>query len=251
MTGNSPFIISCEHGGNAIPTRYAYLFRGANRKLNSHSGYDPGALRVARYLAQRMDAPLFAATVSRLLIDLNRSLHHRQIFSEWTRTLDAAARHAIIEKYYLPYRARVTHRIAETLNRGQHVVHLSIHSFTPRLAGNVRTCDIGLLYDPARRAERDMAARWIDALRACEPRLRVRRNYPYRGIADGFTRALRSEFGPSYCGIEVEINQRFFLDARRSEGAPVAKALLQAITMASGVSGGSSGHAYSAAKRSK
>ena len=37
---------------------------------------------------------------------------------------------------------------------------------------------------------------------------RVRRNYPYRGAADGLTTALRRLFKPKdYLGLEIEINQ--------------------------------------------
>jgi hypothetical protein len=37
----------------------------------------------------------------------------------------------------------------------------------------------------------------------------VRRNYPYRGNADGLTTALRRVHGADrYVGIEVELNQR-------------------------------------------
>jgi hypothetical protein len=33
----------------------------------------------------------------------------------------------------------------------------------------------------------------------------VRRNYPYKGIADGHVTALRRTFGPRYSGIELEV----------------------------------------------
>jgi hypothetical protein len=41
------------------------------------------------------------------------------------------------------------------------------------------------------------------------PAFSVRRNYPYRGTADGFTTYLRRQLSSSpYLGIELEINQR-------------------------------------------
>jgi hypothetical protein len=65
-----------------------------------------------------------------------------------------------------------------------------------------------LLYDPARDGERELCARWKHALAALAPTLRVRRNYPYEGKADGFTSHLRLRFDrPEYVGIELEINQ--------------------------------------------
>ena len=113
------------------------------------------------------------------------------------------------------------------------MIHVSTHSFTPELDGLVRTADVGLLYDPSRDAERDFSARWQDAIARRDPGLRVRRNYPYRGSADGLTTALRRRFpGDGYAGIELEINQRYPLAdesgwrrLRRQIAAALAEAL--------------------------
>jgi predicted N-formylglutamate amidohydrolase len=83
-----------------------------------------------------------------------------------------------------------------------------VHSFTPVLAGEVRTCDIGLLYDPRREAEGKFAEAWRKGLAERLPGFRIRKNYPYRGAADGFTTYLRKQFPRSYLGIELELNQK-------------------------------------------
>ena len=101
------FIVTCEHGGNRIPARYRSLFRGHDALLRTHRGYDPGALVMARDLAGALRAPLVSATVSRLLIDLNRSLGHPQLFSAATRGATAVARAGIVDRHYRPYRAEV------------------------------------------------------------------------------------------------------------------------------------------------
>jgi hypothetical protein len=73
-----------------------------------------------------------------------------------------------------------------------------------------RTADVGLLFDPRRPLEARLCGAWREALQALEPGLRVRRNYPYRGSADGLTTWLRGRFpARQYLGIEVEVNQRF------------------------------------------
>ena len=51
-------LITCEHGGNRIPARYRPLFRRHRAALESHRGYDPGALAVARDIAAAFDAEL-------------------------------------------------------------------------------------------------------------------------------------------------------------------------------------------------
>ena len=88
------------------------------------------------------------------------------------------------------------------------MLHLAVHSFTPRWQGRLRRCDIGLLYDPRRKAERTLCRHWQELLQAHAPELRVRRNYPYRGAADGLTTYLRRKLpARAYLGIELELNQ--------------------------------------------
>lgn len=203
------FLITCEHGGNAIPAPYRPLFREQQALLDSHWGWDPGALVMARALADAWQAPIVASTTSRLLIDLNRSIGHPQLFSIATRAASAQTLAQIIEQHYRPYRDEVEQLVGQAVSRGDRVIHLSSHSFTPELNGKVRRADVGLLYDPRRRGEVELCGRWKEVLTASAPHLRVRRNYPYAGKDDGLTAHLRRRFAENdYVGIELEINQR-------------------------------------------
>jgi predicted N-formylglutamate amidohydrolase len=219
------YIITCEHGGNRIPSRYREFFRGHEDLLRSHRGYDSGALRVAREMAAALQAPLLAATVSRLLIDLNRSLGHPKAFSEVTRPLPPDIREEIITRYYLPFRIKAETMIAQAVERGAQVVHVSCHTFTPEMDGKVRNADVGLLYDPARPEEAALCRRWQDMLHSHDAALKTRMNYPYLGVSDGFTVYLRRRFpGEQYVGLELEMNQRHV-----HHGAPGWRALRQAV----------------------
>jgi predicted N-formylglutamate amidohydrolase len=175
------FIITCEHGGNRIPAPYRRLFRGQTALLDSHRGYDPGSLVMAKALATAFAAPLVASTVSRLLIDLNRSIGHPQLFSVVTRAAPAQTRAQIVERYYRPYRVQVERLVEQAVSRRQRVIHISSHSFTAQLDGRLRGADVGLLYHPGRPREAEVCARWKETLAALAPELRVRRNYPYVG----------------------------------------------------------------------
>lgn len=207
------FLITCEHGGNRIPQCYRQFFGGFESLLHSHRGYDRGALHMAKELAQALSAPLFAAATSRLLIDLNRSVRHPQLYSKAIRSTPAEVRSEILEHYYMPYRAAAEATIAEAIERGEKIIHISSHSFTPELDGQIRNADIGLLYDPSRPLERDLCMRWRANLKAHAPSLTVRRNYPYAGRADGFVTYLRRRFSAdTYIGIELEINQKHVLE---------------------------------------
>jgi predicted N-formylglutamate amidohydrolase len=192
-----------------VPARWRPLFRGAERLLASHRGYDPGALEVARRLARATGARLHAARATRLLVDLNRSPGHRRLFSERTRGLERGEKERLLAELYLPYRSAVEREVRRAIEAGGRVLHLSVHSFTPVLDGDVRRADVGLLYDPARPAERAFAGTWSRGLCERAPELRVRRNYPYRGVDDGLIPWLRERFpARRYAGLELELNQR-------------------------------------------
>jgi predicted N-formylglutamate amidohydrolase len=210
------FTITCEHGGNRIPEPYRHLFRGQRALLDSHRGHDPGSLVMAKALASAFAAPLVASTVSRLLIDLNRSIGHPQLFSAMTRAAPAQTRAQIIEQHYRPYHIEVERLVGQAVARGHRVIHISSHSFTAELDGRVRGADVGLLYHPGRRGEAEVCARWKETLAALAPELRVRRNYPYAGRGDGLTSHLRVRFAQcDYVGIELEVNQGIVFAAGR------------------------------------
>jgi predicted N-formylglutamate amidohydrolase len=163
---------------------------------------------MAKALARAFRAPLVASTVSRLLIDLNRSIGHPQLYSTATRGAPAKVRSKIVDRHYSPYRQQVELLVRDSVSCGRRVIHISSHSFTPELDGKVRRADVGLLYHPGRPGEVELCARWKAALAALAPQLRVRRNYPYEGKADGLTKRLRLCFPPRvYVGIELELNQ--------------------------------------------
>jgi len=201
-------ILTCEHGGNEIPPDYLPLFETAKQVLDSHRGYDPGALDLFKALQDLAWFQKFH-TVSRLLVELNRSLHHPQLFSEFTKKLPSEEKKKILQEYYFPYRSAVEDHIQKCLFQGENVLHLSIHSFTPQLNGEVRNADIGLLYDPAREAEKEICTRLRSLLLQENRALKIRFNYPYRGKADGFTTYLRKKFPSNYAGIEIEVNQKY------------------------------------------
>lgn len=210
------FVITCEHGGNRVPARYRPLFAGHEELLDSHRGYDPGALVLARQLARALGAPVVASMTSRLVIDLNRSLGHPRLHAPQIREAPAALRREIELRYYRGYRRRVERLVDAALARGQRVIHISSHSFTPVLDHHVRQADIGLLYDPSRPGERRLCERWLATLRHHAPGLVIRRNYPYTGKSDGLCTFLRRRIPPElYVGIELEINQKHVFQGGR------------------------------------
>jgi predicted N-formylglutamate amidohydrolase len=206
-------LITAEHGGNEVPPEYAALFAGAGDILATHRGWDPGSLVLASLLADRLRAPLISATVTRLLVDLNRKPSNGAVFSEFTRPLEQSSRQTLLERYHTPHRSRVEQTVRSLIEAQHRVIHIGMHSFTPELRGEVRNADVGFLYDPSRVDERSLCLKWRQALSAARRDLRIRLNYPYLGTADGLTTALREVFEPDqYIGVEVEVNQRWPLN---------------------------------------
>jgi len=208
-------ILSCEHAVNKIPQKYMPLFQGHEEVLSSHLGYDLGAAELARILARLSMAPLYLASVSRLVVDCNRSITHPRLFSKFSRILSPLEKETILTRWYLPYRDKIFQSIRNSINRTGRCLHLSVHSFTPNLSGKQRNADLGLLYDPSRSREKQFALAFHKRMRAALPACRVRHNYPYRGVSDGLTTALRRSFEErQYLGFELEINQGLFLPSK-------------------------------------
>jgi len=227
-------IVTCEHGGNVVPEPYAELFHDQDDILASHRGWDPGALPVATKLATGLRAPLFFSTITRLLIDSNRSSCHKTLFSEFSRPLPPKERQIVAQRHYTPHRELISTVIYAAIGQGKTVIHLAIHSFTPVLDGVTRKTGIGLLYDSTRPKEQALCRRWQKALATARPDLTIHRNAPYRGASDGLATWLRKNLcEDDYLGIEVEINQRFI--ASLPEQTAVADLLRQNLSSCLGV----------------
>ena len=189
-------LLSCEHASFYLPKQFCSLW--PQEVVCSHKGWDKGALAYAKRLSIALDAPLFSGSISRLLVDLNRSITHPAL---------SLCPSSLIEKYWYPFRREVFSFVEQAKERKIPLFHFSCHTFTPVLDHKERMCDIGLLYDPSR-AHEELCARTMKKILSQETSLRIRCNYPYRGISDGHTSYLRKHFlDEEYRGIELEVNQ--------------------------------------------
>ena len=204
-------IISCEHGNNDIPEELIGHFAGQEGLLESHRGSDLGASEMAAYLAELLNAPLYIAPFSRLVVDCNRSLNHPGLFSTFTRNLPPLERESVLARYYHPHRQAILQSVRNAILMAGVCLHIGVHTFTPVLHGKERTAEIGLLYDPSRIPEKGICEQLGKALKHKFPEIRIRRNYPYRGVSDGLIPALRKSFLPhQYVGMELELNQDLY-----------------------------------------
>jgi predicted N-formylglutamate amidohydrolase len=179
--GRSPFLLTSDHYGRAIPRRLGDLGLPAS-ELTRHIAWDIGIAGVADALSKDLDAHLIAQRYSRLVIDCNRPpeapssiprISEATVIEGNADLADEAAatrRRAIFDPYH--------HRISEVIDRrlrdGVPTVLVSLHSFTPVYAGIARPWHIGTLYH----RDTKLPPRLLKLLRA-EPGLVVGDNEPY------------------------------------------------------------------------
>jgi len=201
-------LITCEHASHTLP---GDLDLGLSEAVMlSHVSRDQGAGDIARCLAERSGAPLHVGVHSRLWVDLNRRESNPDVIVEQTYGiavpgnvgLSAEARADRLERFHRPYREAARADATRMATRGL-CLHLSIHSFDPALDPPNRDFDVGVLFDPERSPERQIAPHIADGLE--REGWRTRLNEPYLGTPEGLTSWLRGQLpSESYVGLEVE-----------------------------------------------
>ncbi len=184
-------VLVCEHASNAFPAAWGDLgLTEAQRE--AHIAWDPGALPVARALAEVLNATLVEARVSRLIYDLNRPPHSRGAMPEVSeifeipgnRDLSEAARLARTRAIYLPFHDALRAHLAERLAARHPTQIITVHSFTPIYHGTQRAVEFGVIHD----ADPSLAEAIVAEARAQTP-LKTELNAPY-SAADEVTHTL-------------------------------------------------------------
>src|SRR5512135_1101163 len=135
--GRSPFLLTADHFGRAIPKSLGDLGLPKS-ELTRHIAFDIGIAGVARALSEHLDAHLIAQRYSRLVIDCNRPLHAPSSIpriSEATiipgnEGLSREAAEGRRREVFDPYHRRIAQVIERRLQNGIPTVLVSLHSFT-------------------------------------------------------------------------------------------------------------------------
>ena len=117
----------------------------------------------------------------------------------------------MLERYYFPYRDWVETQV-RARNRDSASAFCTSPATASRRASTAKCAarTSGSCTIRGATAEARFCSAWQSTLSAADPRLVVRRNYPYRGYADGLTTSLRRRFpDPAYAGVEIEVNQKY------------------------------------------
>jgi predicted N-formylglutamate amidohydrolase len=154
MAGHSPFFVTCEHAGRAIPRKLNDLGVSDSERAR-HIGWDIGALPVAERVSDLLDAPLVSQIYSRLVIDCNRATHHADsipIVSEYTQicgnlNLPPSEVAARANEIYHPYHDAIAQSLDARRDAGRPNILIAVHSFTPTFKGVGRPWHVGLLFN--------------------------------------------------------------------------------------------------------
>lgn len=192
-----PFLVVCEHASNHIPSAYGTLGLDEAAR-NAHIAWDPGALGVARRLAQTLNAPLVHAGISRLVYDLNRPPSSAGAIAERSesyvvpgnRNLTPQQRQRRTAEVYLPFHDALHAEIARRMALGTPPVLVTIHSFTSVWFGAPRAVEFGIIHD----ADPTLAKAVLAEAKA-RTGLDCRLNEPY-SAADEVTHTLRLHATP-------------------------------------------------------
>jgi len=226
------FVLSCEHAANSFPAHWGDLGLTPDQR-EAHIAWDPGALGLARALAERLDAALVRATTSRLIYDLNRPPQSPGAMPARSEVHDVPGNAAVspaerldrTEALYLPYHAALHAEVARRLALGLRPVLMTVHSFTPVYFGKPRAVELGVIHD----ADPALATALVEEARASTD-LDVRLNEPY-SAADEVTHTLALHATPM--GIpNVMIELRNDLIATPAQQEAVADKLVPALTAA-------------------
>lgn len=203
LPGTADVLIIADHASADVPPGLDLGVPAA--LLHDHVAVDIGTDALARRLARALAAPAVIATVSRLVIDLNRdpadpgaipaTSDGHVIHGNWN--LSAVERDLRITAIHAPYHAAIAARIA----RMRPALIVSLHSFTPQLAARPeqpRPWPIGILYNNDDRAAR------AGILALATRGLHVGDNQPYSGRGLNYTmdRHAEAQHIP-YLGVEV------------------------------------------------
>jgi predicted N-formylglutamate amidohydrolase len=248
------FLVTCEHGAHQIPGWLADHFVDSDASASDQDdasqladSYDLGAMDAASQFARQLNCPFISAKYSPRVVDVNRAANHRGVFSPVTRELPRELRSRIISEIHQPFRKDVETAVDRSIRKDGLVIHLSIHSFATfeptqtTLEGedralSARRTDLGLLYDPSRAFELALCLDWFDDLYYALPMLRVRRNYPRRGVSESLIRTFRQKYAPdSYIGVELQLNRAWCVrdvPVRKKVFKGIAKSLIQVCSAA-------------------
>ncbi|WP_035178986.1 N-formylglutamate amidohydrolase [Acidocella facilis] len=208
--GASPFLLTADHAGRAIPRALGDLGVGPE-DMERHIAWDIGIAGVTRRLSAALDATAILQAYSRLVIDCNRQPHWASACPEISEAtpipgnigLDEAGRAARRVAIFDPYHGAIGRMIAAR----PRTVYVAMHSFTPVYLDQARPMQVAVLYNRNPRLSKALASLLRD-----EGGLVVGENAPYRVSDESDYGVPVHAEGNGLDYLEIEIRQDLIAD---------------------------------------
>jgi predicted N-formylglutamate amidohydrolase len=152
--GKAWVLLVADHASPYFPAGMNQLGL-ADWVLEKHVAWDIGSDKLARFLADELDAQAVLAGFSRLIVDPNRQPDDPSAFAEISDgiaipgnlDLDDRQKALRIQSFFKPYHDAITDRINAFLSRGIAPAVISVHTCTPVFDRVVRPWHIGIMWD--------------------------------------------------------------------------------------------------------
>jgi predicted N-formylglutamate amidohydrolase len=213
--GVSRFLLLGDHAGRAVPKALAGL-GVSSESMERHIAWDLGVAGLGERLAKALDACFIHQIYSRLVIDCNRqpgASDAAPAVSDGTgipgnlglTEADMAARR---DEIYAPYQDRIAAELDARAAVGRATLLVSLHSFTPVMAGFARPWRFGVLH----RGDSALSRAMLVVLREALGEEVVGDNQPYAMDGTDNTIPLHADArGLDY--LEIEVRQDLIAEA--------------------------------------
>lgn len=210
---SSPFVIVCDHAGNAVPQALGDLGLAAEH-LQDHIAWDLNAWSVSRTLADTLGAAAIGQAYSRLVVDCNRQVTAADSIAPasdgvWIPAncdVSGAERERRAQAILAPYQDHIARHLESDGAQAPPCI-VSMHSFTPKpRRGTRRPWHIGVISGPDGRIREGVLA----YLAATSTSLVIGDNEPYAvNLETDYTLPVHAE-RTGTCYVEFELRNDLF-----------------------------------------
>lgn len=205
--GKSPVLLVADHASPYFPAAINQLGL-ADWVLERHVAWDIGSDKLARFLADELDAQAVLAGFSRLIVDPNRQPDDSSAFPEISDGIAIPGNIGLgeeqkalrIQSFFKPYHDKISSRLEEFSENGVVPAIISVHTCSPVFDRVVRPWHIGIMWDKDPRIPVPLMRRLEQMEGIC-----IGDNEPYSGRhPNDFTIDYHAEpAGLPHVGIEV------------------------------------------------
>jgi len=154
VRGAAPVLLVADHASPFFPAAMNQLGL-ADWVLERHVAWDIGSDKLARFLADELDAPLVLAGFSRLIVDPNRTIEDSSAFVEISdgiaipgnMNLSEEDKSLRVQSFFKPYHDRIAGQLAHFEQKGIVPAMIAVHTCSPVFDQVVRPWHIGIMWD--------------------------------------------------------------------------------------------------------